>query len=529
MNKSLFCHTVATGFLAAIGCCGIVAGCSPKKENPPPVSPAGKSQAAGDSKNGGKQPGEDSGAKATADELKPPVPFDGWTKPVLAFFVTGQQMGYIEPCGCTGLENQKGGLARRFTLLKQLREEKGWNVVPLDVGNQVRRYGPQSVIKFQRTSDAMRTMGYKAVAFGPDDLLLPATELLSSTSPAEGASIFTSTNVEVISRDFTPAWQVIEAGGKKIGVVAILGDSLRQKLQGDEVTFLPAADSLQAALEKVREAGCDFHILLAHASLDESRQLAKLAGAFDLVITGGGIGEPTLEMEKIEGCKAQMVQVGTKGMYAGVVGLFDDADSPLRYQRLSLDSSYKDAPEMLKLLADYQEELRQLGLEGSGAREQPHPSGNRFVGTEKCGECHLKALAVWEKTPHSHATDSIVRPTTGRGDIPRHYDPECISCHATGWEPQKFFPFTSGYLDLEKTAHLKHNGCENCHGPGSAHVAAEEGEGGDEQRMMLRESMKLPLAGDRAKLKCLECHDLDNDPHFKFEEYWPKVEHVGKD
>ena len=138
-------------------------------------------------------------------------------------------------------------------------------------------------------------------------------------------------------------------------------------------------------------------------------------------------------------------------------------------------------------------------------------------------------MALWEKTPHAHATDSIVTPPNNRGHIARHYDPECLSCHVTGWEPQKFFPFTSGYLDLEKTAHLKHNGCENCHGPGSVHVAAEEGEGDDDKRLMLRESMRLPLAGDKAKLKCLECHDLDNDPHFKFEEYWPKVEHVGKD
>jgi hypothetical protein len=204
---------------------------------------------------------------------------------------------------------------------------------------------------------------------------------------------------------------------------------------------------------------------------------------------------------------------------------------PLKYQRVALDSSLPDAPEMLKLLADYQEQLRRDGLEGVGATEQPHPSGHKFVGTAKCGECHSQALAVWEKTPHAHATDSIVRPTTGRGDIPRHYDPECLSCHVTGWEPQKFFPYTSGYLSLEKTAHLKQNGCENCHGPGSAHVAAEEGEGdpAEDTIARLREQMRLPLAGGKAKLKCLECHDLDNDPHFNFEEYWPQIEHVGKD
>ena len=24
---------------------------------------------------------------------------------------------------------------------------------------------------------------------------------------------------------------------------------------------------------------------------------------------------------------------------------------------------------------------------------------------------------------------------------------------------------------------------------------------------------------------CLKCHDTDNDPHFKFEKYWPNIIH----
>jgi hypothetical protein len=28
---------------------------------------------------------------------------------------------------------------------------------------------------------------------------------------------------------------------------------------------------------------------------------------------------------------------------------------------------------------------------------------------------------------------------------------------------------------------------------------------------------------------CNQCHDGDNSPGFKFEEYWEKVKHYGKD
>ncbi|MCR9293861.1 MAG: hypothetical protein NXI32_14135, partial [bacterium] len=58
-----------------------------------------------------------------------------WPQPQAVIFVSGQQHGYIEPCGCTGLDQQKGGLIRRDTLLTQLRDERGWEILPVDVGN----------------------------------------------------------------------------------------------------------------------------------------------------------------------------------------------------------------------------------------------------------------------------------------------------------------------------------------------------------------------------------------------------------
>jgi hypothetical protein len=45
-------------------------------------------------------------------------------------------------------------------------------VVPVDVGNQVRRFGQQAEIKFQMTIEGLKQMGYRAIGFGPDDLRL---------------------------------------------------------------------------------------------------------------------------------------------------------------------------------------------------------------------------------------------------------------------------------------------------------------------------------------------------------------------
>ncbi len=474
--------------------------------------------------------------KAAAAE---PVLFKDWPEPKLVLFLTGQQMGYLEPCGCTGLANQKGGMARRATLIQELREKRKWEVLPVDVGSQIKRYGKQSEIKFQKTADGLRKMGYQAVALGADDLKLTPGDLLAATNPDDKPSIFTSVNVALLDRTLTPRYRIVEAAGKKIGIIAVLGDEAEKKLKGDELMHSPALESLKTAALEVQEQKCDLYVLLAHATMDETQQLAKEVPIFDLVVTSGGLGEPTYELAKIEGTKSLLAQVGTKGMYAGVVGVFDAPQQPLRYQRIPLDSQYGDDDAMIKLLAEYQAQLQQMGLAELGATEIPHESGHKFVGTAKCGECHTKALAIWEKTPHAHATDSLQKPPqeadSPRTQIPRLHDPECLSCHVTGWSPDKFYPYTSGYLGLEKTPLLAHNGCENCHGPGSAHVAAESGDVklGQDEIEKLRGEMKLPLAGGIAEQRCAKCHDGDNDPDFShagaFEKYWKKVEHKGKD
>jgi hypothetical protein len=393
---------------------------------------------------------------------------------------------------------------------------------------------PATRCKFQLTVDGLKRMGYRAIGFGADDLHLSIDELAAVTAQiGDEQTPFISANTAVLDRDLTPRVRVIEAGGRRIGVTTVLGEQIRQSLRVDEVITVPAEEGLRQAFTELSQASCDFLVLLAQASKDETLALAQAVPGFHLVVTTGGGDEPSLESEPIPGGSGRLIQVGAKGMYVAVVGLFDDRQSPgWRYERVALDARFSDSPEMLEVMATYQQQLERLGLDGLGVRPIPHPTGRKFVGSQTCGECHTKALAVWEKTPHAHATDSLVYPNE-RSDIPRHFDPECVSCHVTGWDPQRFIPFDSGYLSLDASPLMLGNGCENCHGPGSAHVAVENGEvkADDQRRADLRAEMRLSLAD--AEKKCLECHDLDNSPDFHspgaFESYWKQVLHVGKD
>jgi hypothetical protein len=451
--------------------------------------------------------------------------FQEWPEPEFVLFITGQQSGHIEPCGCTGLDNALGGLVRRFSLKQQL-TERGWNVVPMDVGNQVRRFGRQPEIKFQMTTAGLKQMGYQAIGFGPDDLRLSVGELLGVTADdGQNGTPFVGANTAVLDRSLTPQYQIIETAGRRIGVTAVLGTDEQAQITSDEIIKQSPIEALNTVWPQLQQADCDMYVLLAHTSLKDTILLAQQFPYFDVVVTAGGGSEPTYQAEPIPETDSLLVQVGSKGMHVVVVGVFDDEER-LRYQRVPLDARFPDAREMLDLLASYQEQLKVAGLDGLGVRPIPHPSGHTFVGSDACKDCHVTEYDIWEGTHHAHALSSLVYPGE-RGEIPRHFDPECISCHVVGWDPQNHFPFTSGYLGLKETPLMHNVGCESCHGPGSAHVDAETLSRDEELLQKLRLGMRLPLA--EAERKCMECHDLDNSPDFHlpgaFERFWERIEH----
>ena len=95
-----------------------------------------------------------------------PEDYRTWHTPDLALVVTGQQHGYIEPCGCTGLDRQKVGWLGVSPSCEQLRE-RGWTLLPLDAGNQVRRFGRQAEVKLQQSVKALKAMDYQADRLRP--------------------------------------------------------------------------------------------------------------------------------------------------------------------------------------------------------------------------------------------------------------------------------------------------------------------------------------------------------------------------
>ena len=163
--------------------------------------------------------------------------FTDWATPQAVIVVTGELDGYIEPCGCTGKENQKGGLSRRQNFLRAI-SASGWPLVTVDVGNQVKRFGRQTEAKFQSIVDGLRAMHYSAVGFGPGDLRLPAEELVAAVAAVgDQPTPFVSANVGLLGLDagITPTFRVVEAGGLKIGITSVIGDKEVDRIKNADV------------------------------------------------------------------------------------------------------------------------------------------------------------------------------------------------------------------------------------------------------------------------------------------------------
>jgi len=451
--------------------------------------------------------------------------FEGWPKPKWALMVSGRQDGYLEPCGCAGLDRMKGGMSRRYSMLEQLREERGWPVAAVDVGGLVKGFGAQANLKFQMSVNVMLAMGYDAIGIGKRDLQLGVDGLVSGP--------FVSANVALFGFDFqpglTPRQRIVEVGGVELGITSILGAKWQREINNSDVEMADPKAKL-AEIVPAMEKECDVLLLLAHATREESIELARQFPQFPLVVTAGGPPEPPAQPERIDGSNALLIEVGEKGMNAVVLAFYDDAAQPIRYQRVPLDSRFPQSDYVKKEMSLYQEGLKDAGLAGLEVTPVSYPGQGvmgKFVGTAKCKSCHEDSYKVWKKSGHAKAWQTLVEV-----DPPRNFDPECIACHVVGWTPQNYRPLESGFLSEKETPHLIDVGCETCHGPGEKHVAAEMGADFDrmeKQRkptvMTLEEAQQAVSSAISDRQHCMNCHDIDNSPDFHFETYWPKIEH----
>lgn len=415
--------------------------------------------------------------------------------PDFTLVVSGQELGYLEPCGCA--EGQIGGFPRRDSVLLQL-ANGGKNLLRIANGNLISDAGRQSELKAEIGFTALKEMGYAAFNIGPRDLLLGIEQLnyFSNTSeiPFLSANLFQDE-----ARVFQPfALHTVHLKNlqRQVAIVGIISQQFEIYAENASADLiLKAPENVLKEFIPQLSSECEFIVLLAHAGIDEATALAKAFPQIDVIIVGDEQSEAL--REPISVGDTVLLNPGTKGKALGMLDIQWDkgeknADS--HFELLTLSERIPDSPRMTDLLFMYQQMLAAENLSEEVKLELPS-TGGMYAGNASCKTCHPSEYASWKKTKHSHAYHTLVE----KG---HETDPDCLTCHTVG------FGFQTGFISEPQTPTLADVGCENCHGVGGNHV-------------------KNPQKGygQVTKTDCLTCHTSENSPNFDYDVYFPKILH----
>ncbi len=177
------------------------------------------------------------------------------------------------------------------------------------------------------------------------------------------------------------------------------------------------------------------------------------------------------------------------------------AGSFLRYDLVEVRQAFGSDEAAKKAMGSYYQRVNATNKAKFAGKKAPVPAKGeaQYVGVDVCKTCHASAFDVWSKTKHGHAYETLSKDS-------KEFNLDCVSCHVTGYDK----PGGSSVTDVDV---LKSVQCEQCHGPGSAHVADPY-------------SSAIPVKKPEESV-CTGCHHAPHTDTFVFEERIEKITGPG--
>lgn len=118
--------------------------------------------------------------------------------------------------------------------------------------------------------------------------------------------------------------------------------------------------------------------------------------------------------------------------------------------------------------------LSAVGFFWISARGHDHPSEGRYVGPERCRECHPEQYDSWESTRMANTFDVLLPGHAVEEKRMVGLDPDfdysregaCMPCHTTG------YGMVGGFISIEETPDMAGVTCEACHGHGGTYASS---------------------------------------------------------
>ena len=411
----------------------------------------------------------------------------------LRVLFTGETMGELEPCNCSGKE--AGGLPVRGGFLAAQTDE----YLLLDTGCVGAGARDFEILRLKAALRAMAAMKYDAVNIGEHELWLGRDELAEQL----GMGVrFVSANVTDSQGEHLAAPFVwLRRSGLRVAVTGLVAAG--PYLVGSGLKVDSPVEALARLLPRLRErAG----VIIVLADLSESavRELAQRFPEVTLILYRGR-GDSRLP-ERVN--RSVIASVYGEARYIGEVLLSWAEDGRIAGQGepVLLDERFSPSQTVVEVCVDwYKEAVRGKQFDPAQARPgwkrigvHAAAPGDKYLGSDACKECHEPSYEIWERSGHARALKTLQR-------VDYDYSPECLVCHVVGYGA------ADGFLSVGKTRLFGNVGCESCHGRGHRHV---------ESKGKRKESI---VRSDEAT--CRACHTPKRDQYFRYEKAWARIEH----
>lgn len=490
---------------------------------------------------------------------------------VIDIFAFARMLGTIAPCGCTteslgGLQYAFGYIETHSVASSRLVLEPGSFLFPDPAGPEA----PHDAAAWGQAEQRASTLqtrfaglgGQLVSGFGPTDISSPSADQALSTWPMPRV-LANSRKLDVHG---VLAHRVVRLGDAtrwiEAGVTAVVEPGLTASLGAE-----PPAEALRRELAVMRAAGVDLTVVLLQGSRSTAEQLAAEVEGIDLIVVGMPVGldrtrlgasparlgatwviEPGEQAQTISHLRleidagaiaalpgpAMWTLVPTMAAQQQELARLDARLAKFRAdpaadrsfiariekERASLAESLERPAQMTGVVAVTVEQSKischAAATDADAAAalrrydswvatenqrrfagvQAPMPAKGEasYVGNEQCDACHTEESELWAKTRHAAAYGTLVNAN-------KQFDLSCVGCHVTAFrEP--------GGSEVVENAKLQNIQCEQCHGPGSLHVAVPEKRG---KANAIRRETAVDV--------CKECHTPEHSDTFDHAAY----------
>ncbi len=489
---------------------------------------------------------------------------------VVDIFAFARVLGTIAPCGCTteplgGLQYAFGYIEANSRPQTRLVLEPGSFLFADPTSPEAARDEAAWAQAEQRATALQARftrLGPQLVSgVGPTDLTSPKSDLALETWPMPRVLA----NSRALDKRGVQPHRLVRLGDAALGVDAGV-------TAGGEPGLAPAlapgapAGALRRGVAPMRAAGAELTVVLLQGSRQTAEQLARDVAGIDMIVVGVPVGlertrlgapparigstwvvEPGEQAQTVTHVRLQIepaavaafpprgawAAVGTKDTQNRELARLDariakfradpGADQAfvarLEQERAALAAqleqpvaitgavavtveqakiSCKQAADAdaARALHDYDDWVATRNKQRFAGVRAPAPAKGQpgYVGGEQGSPCHTGGAGPRGATRHTQAYATLER-------VNKQFDLSCVGCHVTGFR-------APGGAEVVENAGLQAVQCEQCHGPGSQHVATPEKKG---KPFAIRREATVEV--------CKQCHTPEHSDTFDYEAY----------